>query len=56
MATKVRELDNRRDGDRNACRLCHPADPRKFVRADQVWRFALAHPNERVWRDAPNPT
>lgn len=50
MPTKVKELDNRKDGDRGACRICSPLDPTKRVSEDKVWAFAKANPNVRVWK------
>ena len=37
MGTKVKELDNSKNGDRGACPLCNPPDPKKKVTASQVW-------------------
>ncbi len=37
MGSKVKELDNRRDGDRNACPTCNPPNLKKRVTASQVW-------------------
>lgn len=35
MPTKVKELDNSKDGDKNACPICNP-NPKR-VREDQIW-------------------
>lgn len=37
MGNKVKELDNRHQGDRNSCKICNPPDPKKWVTASQVW-------------------
>lgn len=48
MPTKVRELDNSRDGERLSCPICNPS--KRLVREDQVWAFAQANPGVEVWR------
>lgn len=50
MTTKVAEIRQDHRGDRRACSICNPPDPRKGVRADQLWAWSLAHPNERPFR------
>ena len=37
MGTKVKELDNSKNGDRGACPLCNPPNNKKRVTASQVW-------------------
>ena len=48
MATKVKELDNLKEGDRNNCVICNPS--KRLVREDQVWAFSQANPGVEVWK------
>ena len=43
MGTKARELDPHHQGDRGACGICNPPDPRKRVSADKVWAATLKY-------------
>lgn len=40
----AKELDNRKDGDRNACPICNPK--RDKISADRVWQWSLANPGK----------
>jgi len=42
MPTQVKELDNRKDGDRGACRICSPRKDR--VSESRLWAWAMAQP------------
>lgn len=46
--TIAKELNNRKDGDRNACQICCPKANR--VPLDRVWVWSLEHPGEDPWR------
>lgn len=48
MTTKVKELDNLKEGDRTRCPICSPSSKR--VREDQVWAFAQANPGVNPWK------
>lgn len=37
MPEKAKELNNRKDGDRNSCPICHPRQDR--VTMSQLWAF-----------------
>lgn len=42
MGTKVKELDNRKQGDRSQCNTCNPRSD--VVPHWKVWSFSLANP------------
>ena len=48
MAQIAKELDNRKEGDRQACPICNPR--LKRVRMDRLWSWSLQHPAERPFR------
>lgn len=48
MPTKVKELDNRKDGDRNACPICNP-NPKR-VTMDRLWHWSLRNPGKKPFR------
>ena len=48
MSTKVKELDNLKEGDRNGCPICSPSSKR--IREDQVWSFVQQNPGVDPWR------
>lgn len=37
MPTKIKELNNLKDGDRERCSTCNPS--KKRIRENQVWAF-----------------
>lgn len=37
MGIIAKELDNKKDGDRNSCPICNPINLKKRVTASQVW-------------------
>lgn len=37
MPTKVKELDNRKDGDRRQCNLCNPRKKKDEISANELW-------------------
>ena len=41
MSTKVKELDNRHQGDRGACAICVPPETKGRVPLWKVWRWSL---------------
>jgi hypothetical protein len=49
MGTKVKELDNLKDGPREGCSICNPSQ--RMVREDQVWSFVQANPGVNPWRN-----
>jgi hypothetical protein len=44
----AKELDNRKDGDRNACQICNPKKGR--VSLDKVWEWSKKHVGVNPWR------
>ena len=42
MGTKVKELDNRKQGDRNGCVICSP-NPKR-ISESRLWQWAMAQP------------
>lgn len=42
MATKVKELDNLKDGDRRSCPICS-TQKKGMVSADKVWQATLKY-------------
>lgn len=49
MTTKAKELDNTKDGDRNACPICNP-NPKR-VPMWKVWTWSRLHPGESAWKE-----
>jgi hypothetical protein len=39
MTSKAKELNNRKDGDRNACIICNPSDRKNIISADHLWQL-----------------
>lgn len=50
MPTKVQEIRQDHRGDRRACPLCCPPDPRREVTMDRLWLWSLGHPGLRPLR------
>ena len=48
MATKVKELDNRHDGDRRACPICNPRRDRLTM--SDLWEWQRQHPGQPIFR------
>lgn len=53
---KAKELNNRHDGDRAACPICSPPDPRKRIRADRLWAWSLRNVGESPLRTTQTST
>lgn len=49
MATKVKELDNTKDGDRNACPICNPVRKGRRSMSD-LWEWQRDNPGKPVFK------
>jgi len=55
MPTKVKELNNRKEGDRRQCPICNPPDPKRGrISMSKLWAWSMHNPDKKPFRSQVN--